>query len=185
VNAYSNGSRTAVAAQAQGAPLAPVEALARVALADNWPAARLTINTDARRLAKSTGSQPVLEYRSAQNSRSLITAGRTLAAVCPPRPRRGWYVPQGGWDGPRSQRWRGRWGRPLTDDDAPVSVYLDHPSAERCEGYRVWSVLIDVVRVSLPRPVRNPFNGGMMKPIAMPLIVRVCEGRCLAGLPRV
>jgi len=35
VNAYSNGSRTAVAAQAQGTPLAPVEALARVALADN------------------------------------------------------------------------------------------------------------------------------------------------------
>jgi len=35
VNAYSNGSRTSVAAQAHGAPLAPVEALARVALADN------------------------------------------------------------------------------------------------------------------------------------------------------
>ena len=35
VNAYSNGSRTAVAAQAQGTTLAPVEALARVALADN------------------------------------------------------------------------------------------------------------------------------------------------------
>ncbi len=34
VNAYSNGSRTLVAAQASGA-LAPVEALARVALADN------------------------------------------------------------------------------------------------------------------------------------------------------
>jgi len=34
VNAYSNGSRTVVAAQAPGA-LAPVEALARVALADN------------------------------------------------------------------------------------------------------------------------------------------------------
>jgi hypothetical protein len=34
VNAYSNGSRTLVAAQAPGA-LAPVEALARVALADN------------------------------------------------------------------------------------------------------------------------------------------------------
>jgi hypothetical protein len=34
VNAYSNGSRTIVAAQAPGA-LAPVEALARVALADN------------------------------------------------------------------------------------------------------------------------------------------------------
>ena len=35
VNAYSDGSRTVVAAQAQGASLAPVEALARVALADN------------------------------------------------------------------------------------------------------------------------------------------------------
>jgi hypothetical protein len=34
VNAYSNGSRTLVAAQASG-PLAPVEALARVALAGN------------------------------------------------------------------------------------------------------------------------------------------------------
>jgi hypothetical protein len=34
VNAYSNASRTLVAAQAQG-PLPPVEALARVALADN------------------------------------------------------------------------------------------------------------------------------------------------------
>jgi len=34
VNAYSNSSRTLVAAQAPGA-LAPVEALARVALADN------------------------------------------------------------------------------------------------------------------------------------------------------
>ena len=34
VNAYSNGSRTLVAAQASGA-LPPVEALARVALADN------------------------------------------------------------------------------------------------------------------------------------------------------
>jgi len=34
VNAYSNASRTVVAAQASGA-LAPVEALARVALADN------------------------------------------------------------------------------------------------------------------------------------------------------
>jgi hypothetical protein len=34
VNAYSNGSHTLVAAQAPGA-LAPVEALARVALADN------------------------------------------------------------------------------------------------------------------------------------------------------
>jgi hypothetical protein len=34
VNAYSNGSRTLVAAQAPGA-LAPVEALAKVALADN------------------------------------------------------------------------------------------------------------------------------------------------------
>ncbi len=34
VNAYSNGSRTLVAAQAPGA-LAPVEALARVALSDN------------------------------------------------------------------------------------------------------------------------------------------------------
>jgi hypothetical protein len=34
VNAYSNGSRTLVAAQAPG-PLAPVEALARVALSDN------------------------------------------------------------------------------------------------------------------------------------------------------
>ena len=34
VNAYSNGSRTLVAAQAPGA-LGPVEALARVALADN------------------------------------------------------------------------------------------------------------------------------------------------------
>ena len=34
VNAYSNGSRTVVAAQGPGA-LAPVEALARIALADN------------------------------------------------------------------------------------------------------------------------------------------------------
>jgi hypothetical protein len=34
VNAYSNASRTLVAAQGPGA-LAPVEALARVALADN------------------------------------------------------------------------------------------------------------------------------------------------------
>ncbi len=34
VNAYSNDSRTVVAAQAPGA-LAPVEALARVALTDN------------------------------------------------------------------------------------------------------------------------------------------------------
>ena len=34
VNAYSNGNRTVVAAQAPGA-LPPVEALARVALADN------------------------------------------------------------------------------------------------------------------------------------------------------
>jgi len=34
VNAYSNGSRTLVAAQASTA-LAPVEALAKVALADN------------------------------------------------------------------------------------------------------------------------------------------------------
>jgi hypothetical protein len=34
VNAYSNGSRTIVAAQAPGA-IGPVEALARVALADN------------------------------------------------------------------------------------------------------------------------------------------------------
>ena len=34
VNAYSNGSRTLVAAQAPG-PIAPVEALARVALSDN------------------------------------------------------------------------------------------------------------------------------------------------------
>jgi len=34
VNAYSDASRTVVAAQASGA-LAPVEALARVALADN------------------------------------------------------------------------------------------------------------------------------------------------------
>ena len=34
VNAYSNASRTLVAAQAQG-PLPPVEALARIALADN------------------------------------------------------------------------------------------------------------------------------------------------------
>jgi len=34
VNAYSNASRTVVAAQAPGA-LAPVEALARVALSDN------------------------------------------------------------------------------------------------------------------------------------------------------
>jgi hypothetical protein len=36
VNAYSNGSRTVVAAQAPGA-LAPVEALARVALAGERP----------------------------------------------------------------------------------------------------------------------------------------------------
>jgi hypothetical protein len=34
VNAYSNATRSVVAAQAPG-PLAPVEALARVALADN------------------------------------------------------------------------------------------------------------------------------------------------------
>ena len=34
VNAYANGSRTFVAAQAPGS-VAPVEALARVALADN------------------------------------------------------------------------------------------------------------------------------------------------------
>ena len=34
LNAYSNASRTLVAAQAPG-PLPPVEALARVALADN------------------------------------------------------------------------------------------------------------------------------------------------------
>ena len=34
VNAYSNASRTVVAAQAPG-PLGPTEALARVALADN------------------------------------------------------------------------------------------------------------------------------------------------------
>jgi hypothetical protein len=35
VNAYANASRTFVAAQAPGGSLAPVEALARVALADN------------------------------------------------------------------------------------------------------------------------------------------------------
>jgi len=68
---------------------------------------------------------------------------------------------------------------------SPSTTLQPSPRRKRCEGYRASSVLIDVVRVSLPRPVRNPFNGGMMKPIAMPLVVRVCEGRCLAGLPRV
>ena len=42
-------------------------------------------------------------------------------------------------------------------------------------------VLIDVVRVSLPR-IRRPFDDGVTLPVAVPLVVRVCEGRCLGGL---
>ena len=43
---------------------------------------------------------------------------------------------------------------------------------------------IDVVRVSHPRPVRNPFDHGVMKPVAVPLVVGVGESHCLAGFPR-